>query len=166
MVEVAGIASIMPFLSMVSDPEVIHENAILSWLYNFLGFQSTNRFLVFSGGIVLLIITFSNLFAAITMWGLYRFTWMRNHALSRRLLKKYLHSPYSFYLDKNTSDLGKNTLDEVREVIRRVLIPGLNMLTRGIVALAIFGLLLFVNPWLALLVTVPSLEALTASFTL
>lgn len=152
-VEVGGIASIMPFLSMVTNPDMIHDNEILNWLYNFFGFQSENRFLVFSGGVVLIIITLSNVFAAITMWGLYRFTWMRNHALSRRLLKRYLGSPYSYFLDKNTSDLGKNILDEVRQVIRGVLIPGLNMLTRGIVALAIFGLLLFVNPWLALLVT-------------
>ena len=152
-VEVAGIASIMPFLSMVSNPEIIHENEILSWLYNVLGFQSDNRFLFFSGVGVLTIITLSNTFAAITMWGLYRFTWMRNHTLSRRLLSKYLHNPYSFFLNKNTSDLGKNTLDEVRQVIRGILIPGLNMIAKGIITLAIFALLLFVNPWLALLVT-------------
>jgi len=153
-VEVGGIASIMPFLSMVTNPEMIHENKYLSWAYNFFGFQSNNRFLVFSGGLVLIIITISNTFAAITMWGVARFTWMRNHALSKRLLKKYLHSPYSYFLDKNTSDMGKNTLDEVRQVILGVLRPGLNTVAKGIIALAIFALLLFTNPWLALLITV------------
>lgn len=152
-VEVAGIASIMPFLSVVSNPETIQQNEILSWVYNTLGFQSSNRFLFWMGVTVLGIITLSNTFAAIAMWGLYRFTWMRNHSLSRRLLSKYLHNPYEYFLNKNTSDLGKNTLDEVRQVVQGVLIPGLNMLARGIVALAIFGLLLFINPWLALMVT-------------
>jgi len=152
-IEVAGIASILPFLSIVSDPGMIQENEILNWLYNSLGFQSKNRFLLFSGIVVLVIITLSNVFAAITMWGLNRFAWMRNHTLSRRLLKRYLYSPYSFFLNKNTSELGKNTLDEVRQVINGVLRPGLNMVAKGIVSLAIFALLLFINPWLALLVT-------------
>lgn len=98
---------IMSFLSIVSDPEIIQQNEILSWFYNTLGFQSSNRFLFWMGVAVLTIITLSNTFAAITMWGLYRFSWMRNHTFSKRLLKKYLHNPYSFFLDRQTYDFGR-----------------------------------------------------------
>ena len=47
--EAVGVASIMPFLSVLSNPEVIQENAYLSYSYEFFNFSSSNDFLLFLG---------------------------------------------------------------------------------------------------------------------
>ena len=53
--EAIGVASVMPFLSVLSDSAVIHENAYLSYFYQKLNFADTQSFLFFVGVIVFLI---------------------------------------------------------------------------------------------------------------
>jgi ABC-type multidrug transport system fused ATPase/permease subunit len=149
-IEVAGIASIMPFLSLITSPDLIQDNAILNRIYTDLSFESTNRFLIFTGVMVLIILVVSNLLVFLTNWGLARFSWMRNHSIARRLLRSYLSQPYSFFLNQNTSILGKNILSEVQIVVKGVIVPLLEIFSRGIVAVFIFIMLIVVEPVLAL----------------
>lgn len=149
-IEVAGIASIMPFLSLITNPSLVEDNAILNWMYTSLNFQNTNRFLIFTGVVVLFILITSNLLVFLTNWGLARFSWMRSHSISKRLLRNYLFQPYKFFLNQNTSVLGKNILSEVQIIIKGVIVPLLEILSRGIVAVFIFVMLVIVDPVLAL----------------
>ena len=150
LLQVAGIASIGPFLALVADPSVIERNQLLQWAYNTFGFESETAFLVFVGFGVLAVFTASNLFAMFTTWLLMRFTWNFNYTLSRKLLAHYLNMPYAFFLGRNSSDLGKNVLAEVREVISGVMVPGMQALAKGAAAVAIIALLIALDPLLAL----------------
>ena len=47
--ETAGVASILPFLTMVASPDAIQDNAIVSWLFNTFGFTDVNRLLLYKG---------------------------------------------------------------------------------------------------------------------
>ena len=44
-----GVGSIVPFISMVANPEIVQTNKWIKWLYGIFGFSSINRFLFFSG---------------------------------------------------------------------------------------------------------------------
>lgn len=149
-VQVAGIASIAPFLALVTNPGAIQSNDLLNWFYVTFAFESQQAFLIFAGIGLLAIVTAGNVFSMLVTWVLVRFSWMRGYSLSRRLLGHYLAMPYVFYLDRNTAVLGKNVLAEVKEVIAGVLIPGMQVLAKAIVATAIILLLIFVDPVLAL----------------
>ncbi|MCS3950925.1 ABC transporter ATP-binding protein [Salinibacter ruber] len=152
--EVVSVASIMPFLSVAANPESVYENIYLSKTYDVLGFEEINLFLIFLGVAALIILVVSNAFIVFTTWALQRYAWDRNHSLSRRLLGSYLNQPYEYFLTRNSAELGKNVLQEVKEVINGMLIPGLRGLAKGTVALFIVGLLLFIDPVVALSVTV------------
>ncbi|MGZ5486557.1 MAG: ABC transporter transmembrane domain-containing protein, partial [Nitrososphaeraceae archaeon] len=153
-IEVAGIASILPFLSLITNVELIQKNKYLFWLYNNLNFHSTNRFLIFIGFVVLAILIISNVFVFLTQFGLSRFSWMRNYAISRRLFSSYLYQPYVFFLNRNTTVMGKNILTEVQQVIKGIFSPFLQFFSQGIVAIFIFALLLYSNPVLAIILVV------------
>jgi len=147
---VLGIVSIMPFLSLLTNTSLINDNRFVNWFYVNLNFQSHNRFLIFVGAMVLLFLIISNVLIILTNWGLYRFSWMRNYTLSRRLLNKYIHQPYLFYLNKNTSNLGKNVLSEVQEAVTGVVIPLMQIFSSSIIVLFIFIMLIVIEPILAL----------------
>ena len=66
--EVAGIASIVPFMNMIADISIIETNPELSKLYKLLDFKNTNDFLLFSGIIVLVFIVASNILATYMHW--------------------------------------------------------------------------------------------------
>ena len=57
--EVVGVASIAPFMAVVSNPEVIETNLYLNLTYNYFSFTSTNSFLVFLGCAVLILLVSS-----------------------------------------------------------------------------------------------------------
>lgn len=151
--DVVGIASITPFLALVSNPAAVQENRWLAWTYDLLGFTETSGFLIFLGAGALVILTFSNAFTAFTSYHLTRFSHMRGYTLSKRLLIRYLGQPYTFFLGRNTAHLGTSLLTEVQQVISSVIVPGMKLVAKTIVTLFIIGLLFIVDPVLALTVT-------------
>ena len=151
--EVVSVGSIMPFLQVAADPASVHENAYLSWAYETVGFADTNAFLIALGLGALAALVASNAFIVLTTWALFRYVWGRNHSLSRRLLRSYLYRPYEYFLTRNSAELGKNILEEVKEVTGSMLLPALRGGAKGVVALFIIGFLFFVDPVVAGMVT-------------
>lgn len=150
--QVASVASIMPFLSVASDPSIIQENEYLQWAYQTVGFDDDRSFLIALGLAALTVLVVSNAFIILTRWAMERYSWGRNHSLSRRLLRSYLHRPYEYFLTRNSSELGKNILEEVKEVTDQMLKPALRGGAKGVVALFIVGFLVYFDPVVALMV--------------
>ena len=148
--ETAGVASIVPFLGLLSDPATIERNPWLSAAYEAGGFASRNAFFFAVGLGVLALVTVGNVVSALTTWGLVRFSWLRNHTLSTRLLGAYLHQPYDFFLQKNSSELGKNILTEVQSVVAGVIAQGVQLSARFIVIIAVSITLFIVDPVMAM----------------
>ncbi|MDY0392062.1 MAG: ABC transporter ATP-binding protein [Candidatus Bipolaricaulis sp.] len=149
LLEVVGVASILPFFSVVGNPDLVYTNSTLNWLYVSLGFRSVNRFLLFLGFVVLVVLVGSNAFAAAVDWGLQRFSWMRNHSLSRRLLGAYLAKPYVFFLGQNSATLERNVLAETQHVVQGMIIPALQLLASIAVVACLLGFLIAIDPVLA-----------------
>ena len=150
LLDVVGVASIMPFMAVLANPQVVETNAYLAATYAALGFTATESFLFFLGVMVFVALVLSISFKALTTWALTHFTQMRNYSLSMRLVAGYLHQPYEWFLNRHSADLGKNVLVEVQQVISGALIPLMQSLAQGAVVLAILALLLAVDPLLAL----------------
>ena len=151
-VEIAGVGSIMPFMSVLSNPEAIESNKWLHSIYTQLNFTSSHHFLFLLGVVVLIILIVNNAITAYITWRIFIFTWRCNHNLSKRLLETYLYQPYSFFLNRNSSGLGKNILGEVERFSQFVLLK-LVLTTKNIVlTISIFSLLLFFDPVMAIVV--------------
>lgn len=149
LVEVLGIASVMPFVALLSNPGIVHSNQMLHWAFAELGFSEVNQFLLFLGILVFVSLLLNTVFVAFTMWRLTMFTYMHQHALSRRLLAQYLYRPYVFFLNRNSSDLTKNMLTEAGRYVVGVLMPGMNIVARSVGAVLIVVVLLVADPLIA-----------------
>ena len=114
--EVIGVSSIAPFIAVVTSPELIHENIYLNSLYVYFDFQTEVNFIVFLGICVISILFISNSYQAFMNSTITYFASMLTYRIQIRLLENYLMQPYSFFLGRNTSDLGKNILYEVPRV--------------------------------------------------
>lgn len=148
-----GVASIIPFMSVLGRPDVVHTNKYLNAAYTKLGFSNPEDFLFFLGIMVFATLVASILFKALTQYALQRFTQMRNCSLSCRLFKGYLSRPYIWFLNRHSSDLVLNMLSEVNQVINGVLIPVLQLFAHGMVVLFLIILLLLVDPLLMMMVS-------------
>lgn len=151
--EVINVSAIAPFLAVASDPTIINESALLSFVYKSFAFQDYDSFLVAVGLGVFFLMLFSNAWSALTTWAQLRLVWSLNHQLSVRLLERYLHRPYSDFLNRNTADLSKNLLSEVQQVTHQMIQPVILATGRLIVALGITAVLVVINPLLAFIIT-------------
>jgi ABC-type multidrug transport system fused ATPase/permease subunit len=150
LLDVAGIASIMPFMAMLANPDVVETNPYLATVYSALGFTQPEHFLFFLGLVVFFALVFAIIFKALTTWALLRFAQMREYSLGRRLSAGYLNQPYEWFLNRHSTDLGKNVLSEVSQVIKDGIIPLMQVVAQGAVVIAILVLLIVVDPLLAL----------------
>lgn len=154
LLEVLGISSIMPFLAVLGNPEVIHTNQYLSYLYVYLDFSSTRSFLIFLGFTAIGVLFFSAAIKTLSSYASLRFSNMRRHSIAQKLLTKYLHEPYSFFLQRNSSDISKTILSETDTLIGQIIVPSLNLVVYTILALFLLSFLIAVNMTLALILIV------------
>jgi ATP-binding cassette, subfamily B, bacterial PglK len=157
--ETAGVASIAPFMAVIANPDIISSNIYLSQLYDYSGFlRAKNKpinvdgFMFMLGVIVFITMIFSTLFKAWTIYSLERYAQACNVALSRQLVLSYLKQPYTWFLNRHSSDLGKAILSEAAAVINGALFPVIMLAAYGSVTVAIMALLFIVDPLLAIFI--------------
>lgn len=139
--QVAGVASVMPFMDLVMEPEMVNQSELLNTLYNYFEFESVNSFTIFIGFAMFFVIVISNVISTFAIWLKMKFVWKNNHHFSMKLLKQYMAKPYSYFLIHNSSDLGKNVLQEIQSLTTQYLIQLIDLITYTIVAIAIITLL-------------------------
>ncbi len=152
--QTVGIASVMPFLAVLSDPAMVHDNDMLRIAYEWLGFESTSSFLYFLGLAAFVLFMTGTALQALSQWAITRFSHMQQYELSRRLMGDYLARPFTFFLNRNSGDLAKTILQETTQAISGALLPALRLASQGLLALFIVALLIVAEPVLALIVAV------------
>lgn len=146
--DVLGVASVLPFLAVVSNPAVIGESAWLSWFRDLSGVVTTTGFMMVLGFTVFVFVLVTTIFRALTFYALTRFTKMRMVSLATRLMEVYLSQPYIWFLGRHSSDLGKTILSEVNLVVNGPITAAMRLLANGVM-LALLVLFLFVMEPLA-----------------
>ena len=96
-IEVLGVASIMPFMAVLTNPDVITTNVLLAFLYNTLNFQNTEDFMHFLGICVFVFLVGSTFLKALVVWVQVYFSSFRNFSIGSRLIAGYLRQPYIFF---------------------------------------------------------------------
>jgi ATP-binding cassette, subfamily B, bacterial PglK len=146
----AGVASILPFLQLLADPNGVENSRILGWAYSTFAFTSRQSFLFAVGLTVLVILMLGNGMGALVTWAEARFAAKRNHSLSLRLLESYLRRPYAYFLTQNSAGLSRNLLSEVHAVVTGVLMQVLEISSRLVVVTFVLGVIFLIDPGIAL----------------
>lgn len=155
--DMLGVASILPFIAVLANPELLQTNTALNAAFNtsrHVGIHTPEQFLFVLGVLVFLLLVASLAFKALTTYAQTRFLLMREFSIGVRLVEGYLHQPYSWFLNRHSADLGKTILSEVGTVIHECMLPMMTLIAQGTVTLALLILLVVVDPLLALSVGV------------
>ncbi|WP_449446500.1 ABC transporter ATP-binding protein [Thermomonas brevis] len=148
--ETLGVLSIMPFLSVLGRPAVIHENRFLQAAYAHWQFHDERGFIISLGLASIAIVIASSLFKTVTLHALNRFVHLERHSISARLLSRYLRQPYEFFLARNSSILGKNLLSEVDQLLFELIQPLSQLFAQGAIVLAMALLIFLYDPTTAI----------------
>lgn len=145
-----GVASIMPFLSILGNPHLVETNSYASWAYNTMGFNSVDGFLIALACGVLAMIVVSATLRSVATYAINRWVMAREYSLSRRLLEVYMRQPYEFFLDRHTGDLSTYILNETHRVVGDAYKPGADILNSLVTFVFILSLLLWTEPMMTI----------------
>ena len=154
-VDTLGIASIFPFISILSDPNLINTNPTLNFLsikFDQLGITNYFPFQKIFGYGILIFFIISIFLRSITNYLQIRFVNMREYSLSKRILNYYLNQKYSWFTQQSASNLSRNILSEVAEFIDKSFMPLLNIVAYGILIILLLSVLFYTDPSTTLII--------------
>lgn len=149
LLQTAGVLSIAPFLVVLAHPGVIEENPWVNAIYRGLQFSDPAALIYALGLLTMVMVVASSIFKALTLHVVNRFVQMQRKSLGVRLLSNYVRQPYDFFLSRNPSELAKNVLSEVDQLVFDLLHPLAIVIAQGAVALGMVVLILAYNPQMA-----------------
>jgi ABC-type multidrug transport system fused ATPase/permease subunit len=147
--DVFGIASILPLIKLATDPEAIHQSEMMDSVYNYLGFEEHKSFLLF---IILVVLFF---FIVKSVFGIYvnyletRFTAKLAYNITRKQFNKYFNLEYHDFSSVKSSVATHHILNNPLSYVTWIVMPSLMILSEGfillfiITAIALYDIKLF-----------------------
>jgi len=151
--QVAGIASIAPFIAIISAPETIQENSILSYLYSAYNFDSTSSFLICYALMVISLLLVGNSISALSLWKLFDFSIRLGADIQRKIYNNYLGNNFEFFASNNSNRLISQFTQEIPRFVYTVVQPMLELISQSIVGIIIVSGLFYLDYKLALIAT-------------
>lgn len=143
-IEIFGIASIVPFVGLLTDPGYFNNNQYFVYFRDYFSLAN-NQMMMVSGLILISIFMLSNILNALALWKTLEFGTNHSFKTSNLILKKYLKQPYKYFVNADISSLKKNILDESIRLAESIFIPMLHIVSRLILLTMISILLISVN---------------------
>lgn len=152
-IEVLGVSSIMPFIAVASQPELIQSNEYLAAVYRIFHFTSDRSFLIALGILMFAFVIIRNVYLGFFHYVQTRFSSMRRHTLSLKLFKVYVSQKYPFFLNKNSYEFVKNVINEIEHMVNGTILQIVHIISYFFQIILLSAFLFYINPFTTLLIT-------------
>jgi ATP-binding cassette, subfamily B, bacterial PglK len=115
--EMLGVASIMPFVALLSDPSGVNQSAIGKFFLKFVGRSLVDIPLHYIGCIVLSLFILGNVLGFISLWVSTRFAARLNERLAGDLTVGFFAQGYEFLRAHGTTTLANYSVKEVERAV-------------------------------------------------
>ncbi len=145
--ETAATMLIYPFINLVVNPGQIEMNGRLRQIYAFLAidFLSARQLIVLLAFLMAGLYILKGLLKLVANRTLLRLVTRLQSELSSRLFTAFLHKPYAYFLQHNSSVIYRTVAVDVAQVTALVT-NLLRVVAESAVALLMFGFLIYLNP--------------------
>ena len=147
--EIAGIGLILPIIAVFTKPELITQNKILNFYAGLIGGGSTQRLLIITAILIVLVYVSKNLLSFCVVCLQANFVSKKESDLTVRLFSTYLHAPASVHLKRGHIELGV-MLARARSLCSNVILPTICVTTDLMVIVTVCTVLLWTMPWITL----------------
>ena len=151
-IEVIGIGMIPVFVSIVAAPEQVLGYEPLQFLWSFLNVTSDRDLLLWGSAALVGIFILKSLYIVLFNYIEAKFIFNRRFVISYRLMSSYMQAPYTFHLNRNSSELLRNLTSEVNIIVNTIMTNLLKMSREGLMAISILLFLFIMEPLISMVV--------------
>ena len=149
--EIFGVASMIPFMAVVGDMSQLQEDTPIAQIYKSSGITSESQFVFILGVFVLLALTISTIISMFTIWKLSIFAHQIGTELADRLYTHYLKQGWLFHASGSSAQLTKKIATETTRVTANILVPLMHINSK-ILLVFLLSLSIFIyNPKVAMI---------------
>lgn len=157
--ETASIALVLSVMTLIVTPNAVETNEIVGKVYNFFGFTSEIRFIVFVMILLMLAFILKNVYLFLEWKAQYAFIYKNQFKTSERMLRSYLRKDYEYYLFADTAIVQRSITADVNNMYALILAL-LTLASEGIVFVALGASLLVIEPVMCVVISALLLSAM------
>jgi ABC-type multidrug transport system fused ATPase/permease subunit len=146
LLETAGIGLVIPAIALMADPNIAGKYPALAPIFEVLRNPTHAQIVIYGVSLLLSAYMVKAIYLAFLSWKQSEYIYTIKAFLSQSLFERYMRSPYEFHLQHNSGNLIRNITIEVEQLVSRVLIPSVILVTECMVIMAIAALLFFIQP--------------------
>jgi len=125
--EIFGVASIIPFMALVGDMDQLRQDTLIAKIYESSGITSELEFIFLLGIGVLFMLVISSALSMFTIWRLLMFANKIGMEIADRLYSHYLRQDWLFHASGSSAQLTKKIATEIQIIIGGILMPLMHM---------------------------------------
>ena len=150
LLEVASVGAVPAFVAFLTHAEPATRAGLIREAFALVGAWSEGVRMLWAALALMTVFIVKSTYLAGFAYLQAHYLYNRQVDLASRLFAAYLHSPYTFHLQRNTAQLVHNTNNEAFRVVADVLLPGLRIVMELLVLATVLTLLLAVEPLVSL----------------
>ena len=147
--EFTGIALVLPFIRLIGGE--LDMNQLPSFLSKTLNEIDESQLMINAGILIFCLIVISTILKIYLSWREQKFVWEISHSLGIQQLKNILTKPYSFFIEKNSSEIITTLIVETSTTVRGVLLPYAQIISNSIVALLFLSMITLLHPKISMI---------------
>jgi ATP-binding cassette, subfamily B, bacterial PglK len=148
--ETASVASILPFMAIVMDPDIITRYAWIAPFISTFGIHTQQGAVIAAGGLTICVLALGNAVSAANLWAQTRYIARARLALSSELFAGFMRLPYSFHLERDTASLSRVLGSDVESALGGFLASLLGVVAKGLSGFVLISFIVIVDPLVAL----------------
>jgi HlyD family secretion protein len=150
-VEIFGVASIIPFMTIVGDMSQLQQDTLIASVYQSSGITSESQFVFLLGICVLIALFISTIISMITIWRLSMFANKIGTEIADRLYSYYLKQDWLFHASGSSAQLTKQIATETLRVTGAVLVPLVHVNAKIVLAVLLSISIFIYDPTVAII---------------
>ncbi len=149
--EMASLGAVIPFLSVLSEPDVVFQQGYMRPFIDFFDFKNPDELTLPITILFILLILISAVVRLILLWALVRLSQMAGSDLSINIYKHTLYQDYSVHVSRNSSEVINGIITKTTTVTKGVIAPVLNFISTVVTIIGIIAVLLLIDIYVTLL---------------
>lgn len=147
--ELISIAAVLPFLQLVADPGAVTRRPQLAAAVRLLGLEDPHRLVYVSAAVLVVAAVFSAGLRTLLTRIQYKFAFLLAHDLGAAVFSRTIRQPYDYYVRRNSSEVLAG-MEKANVIATGTLVPLMTGLSSVVIAIAIIGLLIAIDPLTAI----------------
>lgn len=148
--EVMSIIIVVPFLSVLTDPNSFLNHSSFKNLLKFLRIDSPKELILFFTLLFSFIVLFTGLFRFKLLQFQAKFSYNVGSEFSIEIYKRTLYQSYETHISRNSSEIISGIVNKANGVISNILLPVLIIFSSGMMLIMVISALLYIDPIVAI----------------